>query len=882
MRKRFVYGKKLVSVIAAISIMAGTLSGCGKTQGNEVADLTSETTAITEEAKGDEYVLDVTDGDSLLSSIKQNYAATNADVEYNKGLYNLAADYVFEFSAGDEAGNVCHDVFKVYDTDDLDRANKKAYNWNTYEDGVIKIAPDGVIKLDGKKGQGCKDGTWGSMNQLYLVQYIDLKTGKELKKPVITPFTVEHDLKSPTVGQGVDEKNNYVLKWKPIKGAKKYAVYERIGDSSYTLRATTTDTIISSRSFDNQAETENLLELFKDDLKGAGMEVDSEGISFMNSGIDVDGDAGYYVVVAIGDKGKVSGMSNIVDAREIAANLPDHIKDNLVELNIASIEDVPAYVDVEMVDGSVTQMIIDYHGAQAYMYPDDPNKITIKAHVANTEFDSFLLTLNGMKYEDVVAQKDYFLDREDELLANIKPAEIDVPTIEITTDEEAEEPTEEATEDATEEATEDATEEATEEKTEEATEEITEEVTEEVTEEKTEKATEEVTEEVTEEKTEESTKEPEVDVTTEAPASDEPGKTPGKMPTDAPGNTPGEKLMNEVSATVANTINDLGADRINQVLYANSDLGAWLAYCLIAQSEVIPVPSTVFPEAADTGYLLEVLLEAYRQNPTSGLIDIQSIMYNPDLEALKVVYIEDCDTRLYKTKQELDKAAEIAASVCDSSMSDYDKVVALNEYFRINASYDYDSMSTDVDIYNLSEGFLDSHTPYGILCKNYGVCESYSEAFILTSRMAGLDSIAEVGTLFGGGHEWNRVKVDGSWCVLDITNNDKDDIPNGLLNVSDEQIAGILVPSKGYMVDTTPFAAVSSDKEFYYVNGLAVTSYMDAKDVIMDLLKKEDKVTVRVPAGTTEEEAKEVFQALIQDGANLEKGNFIFGLIHVE
>lgn len=62
---------------------------------------------------------------------------------------------------------------------------------------------------------------------------------------------------------------------------------------------------------------------------------------------------------------------------------------------------------------------------------------------------------------------------------------------------------------------------------------------------------------------------------------------------------------------------------------------------------------------------------------------------------------------------------------------------------RCVASVCSDSMSTEVDMDSLTEGFIDAHTPYGILCNNYGVCESYSEAFILTSRMAGPDSISE-------------------------------------------------------------------------------------------------------------------------------------------
>lgn len=817
MKKSFVPLKKLVSVMTAVVLLAGTMSGCGKIDNDETAEKGTPTIAVNRDVNEGTYRS--MDENSLLASIKSNYAAATVNEDYKKGMYDLASDYVFEFPAGSEAGNVCYDAFQVYDTDDLNRSHNKSYNKNTYENGVIKVAPANVIKLSGENGQSCNDGTWGSMNQLYLVQYVDLQTGKELEKPIITPFTVEHDLKSPVVGQGVDEKNNYLLKWKAIDGAKQYAVYEKIGDSSYMLLATTTETMISSRSFENQAETEKLLELFKNDLRNSGLEVDAEGISVMNSGVDVKNGNGCYVVVAIGGDGRVSGMSNVVDARDVAANLPFRIKDYTLELTIDSIEDVPTYVEVEMVDGSVTQMVIDYHGAQAHMYPDDPNKITIRAHVAHTEFDSFMITLNGMKYEDVVAQKAYFLEREDKLLENVRPAGMDAPTIDIDTGD---------SDDSASGA--------------------------------------------------EGPEVPEVPNTT----STESAEAPSDVTTKTPGNTPGEQIMNEVAVTVENTINDLGKDKVDKVLYANTDLGAWLAYCLIAQCEVIPAPITVFPEAADINYLLGVLMEAYRQNPTSGVIDIGDIKYSPELEALKVVYLEDCNTRLNKTKQELDKAAEIVASVCNDSMSDYEKVVALNEYFRIHASYDFDSMSTDVDLNDLSESFLDAHTPYGILCKDHGVCESYSEAFVLTSRMAGLESIAECGAMFGGAHEWNRVKVDGSWCILDITNNDNDVITNGLLNVSDEQVAGILVPGKGYVVDSTPFAALSTDKEFYHVNGLAVTNYMDAKDLIMEQLKNNTKVSVRVPAGTTEEEVKSVFRALVQEGAKIQRGNYAYGLVHVE
>ena len=91
----------------------------------------------------------------------------------------------------------------------------------------------------------------------------------------------------------------------------------------------------------------------------------------------------------------------------------------------------------------------------------------------------------------------------------------------------------------------------------------------------------------------------------------------------------------------------------------------------------------------------------------------------------------------------------------------------------------------------------------------------------------------------------------------------------------------VLAANRYNFVDQTT-GEVRKGTTVYYVNGLAVSNYMDAKDLILELLNTQSKVTVRVPAGTTEEQAKEVFQALVQSGATIKKGNFAFGLLHVE
>ena len=206
-------------------------------------------------------------------------------------------------------------------------------------------------------------------------------------------------------------------------------------------------------------------------------------------------------------------------------------------------------------------------------------------------------------------------------------------------------------------------------------------------------------------------------------------------------------------------------------------------------------------------------------------------------------------------------------------MSDYEKVLAINEYFRLNASYDFDSTETQIDDYStLSEQFIDSHTPYGILCKDYGVCESYSEAFVLTARFAGLEAMCEIGALYGGGHEWNRVKVDGSWCVLDVTNNDTDIFVNGLFNITDEQMEGILVPNNAAIRNHGNYVATDDSKEYYYVNGNAVTDIDMAAELLAKQLEVSDTALVRIPTWAEKEDLEEILSQLVyEEGVNFSK-----------
>ena len=98
----------------------------------------------------------------------------------------------------------------------------------------------------------------------------------------------------------------------------------------------------------------------------------------------------------------------------------------------------------------------------------------------------------------------------------------------------------------------------------------------------------------------------------------------------------------------------------------------------------------------------------------------------------------------------------------------------------------------------------------------YTVCAGYSAAFTLLSRMEELEAIC----FSGGGHAWNRAKIDGAWCNIDCTWDD----PASLMGVP------------GLEVTYQYFAR--SDKEFYdnhevgesAINNFIITEYPGTKD----------------------------------------------------
>ena len=96
-------------------------------------------------------------------------------------------------------------------------------------------------------------------------------------------------------------------------------------------------------------------------------------------------------------------------------------------------------------------------------------------------------------------------------------------------------------------------------------------------------------------------------------------------------------------------------------------------------------------------------------------------------------------------------------------MSEEQKVKAIHDYLIYHANY------VNNGDYSSAEAW--AYGAKGVLLHGAGVCQSYTIAFYMMAKVAGLDCHYVTGSVSTSdkSHAWNRVKVDGVWYYIDCT-----------------------------------------------------------------------------------------------------------------
>ena len=753
-------------------------------------------------------------GNQTVLDIKANYASSEP-YEYAEPVYNVPKDYVFEYTDVPEgfwdAGVV--ERFAVFTDPDFKDIGKVSINIDDdYSDRTIKISPTLAFDLVNGESESAQDGTWGAKSKFYLVQYVSLEDGSKLDKPIVTVFTIKNEMQTSTLTQSVGTDGVYSLSWTAVDGADSYDVYYYdLGMDYARLQYTTDKTVCNYYDFQSAKDRPNSESAF-----------DKGKLMSMNTTLMTG--SGYFVVAKKAD-GTLSPMSNIVDIDDIANQIPVR-NDFYFENNytIHNVLDLPAYVTVEMLDGSLAEYPIDYRDKEIVFYPAgggyiQPSIVGLNISMSSIRFD-------GMDENTFRAQMSELTDRQDEISgkSGVVTPTIDIPYV----------PNNDVDDNGT---TDNGTTDNKHDKTYTEDGESETDTTEDVTEKDTEKTTEKDTEKSTEKDTKERESEKSTDEETKK-------------------DTKEDESQSSSSKDTSSTNSSIQMNHDFKIT-ANNALSEWLAVNMLNHEEKISLSE--FNEASDSDYLLDAYLEAYNQNPLIGIIDGVRLDYaNNDL---LISYVLDADATDKMQEDSLAKAKEISDSIIKDGMSDYEKEIAINDYLCENAAYNDKILEAISDEGTIDDNVVyeypNSFTPYGILCENVGVCESYAEAFLLIAQECGLEAIIETGKMQNVNHEWNLVKIDGGWYMLDTTNNDSDTIKNMYVNLPDD-VASLYVQksTEAYMDNVaSEYTSESMDYEYYNVNGL----YSEDKAKVTDILANEltkggDSIVVRTTSDLTQDE----------------------------
>jgi len=120
------------------------------------------------------------------------------------------------------------------------------------------------------------------------------------------------------------------------------------------------------------------------------------------------------------------------------------------------------------------------------------------------------------------------------------------------------------------------------------------------------------------------------------------------------------------------------------------------------------------------------------------------------------------------------KAAKtVLREIISDNMSDYEKALTIFDWITYNTNYDYLSLQNSADIEDYIVTKDCCYYLEGVFFKKLAVCDGYSKAFSLLCNMEGIECVRIVGDAYygesGGGHAWNKVKINDEYFVVDIT-----------------------------------------------------------------------------------------------------------------
>lgn len=294
-------------------------------------------------------------------------------------------------------------------------------------------------------------------------------------------------------------------------------------------------------------------------------------------------------------------------------------------------------------------------------------------------------------------------------------------------------------------------------------------------------------------------------------------------------------------------------------IQADSAAEEWLALNLIAGREKIYIGD--FPELTEPDGLRSIFYQVYYQNPY--IFGIEAFDCDYSTMTLEVAYLYSQRER-ERMRWEMIKAAEaVVKAEGILSLGEEERMKRLYDWLAGHCTYDREAFSKTRETSFRKSGadtYEYAHNAYGALVLGKGMCQAYTDAFLLLCHISGIEAAAVSGYMNQSlPHVWNMVRLGNEWYHIDVTNNkDTTGVPYYLF-LAGERCAGELQ----YVTDgraaggTRREIGLAEDetKEYYASHGLVIQTAGDYLPLVETALKGNKEIpVVRRGSGVSEKD----------------------------
>ncbi|WP_461810726.1 transglutaminase domain-containing protein [Faecalimonas sp.] len=258
---------------------------------------------------------------------------------------------------------------------------------------------------------------WGNLPQYYMALYVNPENGEKLEKPIVTPFTIKHEIeKAPEVKFRVNDNGKPEFYWEKVKGAKAYYIvqYDYDEKNGYNIVGMTrgiTDKTSWSPESNIMFNTFTVAEVSRNEK----WVVDKYGPGTGPVVTDYDLKEQKYCVVAVNEEG-TSAISDSFSKHQLSKMIASNVeakksREEEGSRYAKSFTELPSYAWVTMCDGRLVQKLITYDIASAkektetwgeYEKPDMSDLKSVQVDIVKIPYQ-----IEGTSFKDVAVVEKY-------------------------------------------------------------------------------------------------------------------------------------------------------------------------------------------------------------------------------------------------------------------------------------------------------------------------------------------------------------------------------------------------------------------------------------------------------------------------------------------